>query len=85
MNMCNPNFTSTIEVDGQKVLKVEPEAITLLAETAMKDIAHLLRPGHLQQLRNILDDKDASDNDRCVFLICFTDWVDMFSTGFRVP
>lgn len=50
----------------QKFLKVEPEALRLLTATAMHDIAHLLRPGHLQQLRNILDDSEASSNDRFV-------------------
>jgi fumarate hydratase class I len=49
-------------------LKVDPSAITLLTNTAMRDIAHLLRSGHLQQLRNILDDPEASDNDRFVAL-----------------
>lgn len=49
-------------------LKVSQEAITLLTETAMRDIAHLLRPGHLQQLANILDDPEASGNDRFVAL-----------------
>ncbi len=47
---------------------VSPEAITLLTQVAMHDIAHFLRPGHLQQLRNILDDPEASDNDRFVAL-----------------
>ncbi len=49
-------------------LKVSQEAITLLTETAMRDIAHLLRPGHLQQLNNILQDPEASGNDRFVAL-----------------
>jgi fumarate hydratase class I len=49
-------------------LKVDPSAITLLTSTAMRDIAHLLRSSHLQQLRNILDDPEASDNDRFVAL-----------------
>jgi hypothetical protein len=49
-------------------LKVEPEALTLLTSTAMRDIAHLLRPAHLQQLSNILKDPEASDNDRFVAL-----------------
>ena len=49
-------------------LRVSPAAVTLLTETAMRDIAHLLRPGHLQQLRNILDDPEASANDRFVAL-----------------
>ena len=54
--------------DGRQFLKVAPEALTLLAETAMHDIAHYLRPAHLQQLRNILDDEEASDNDKFVAL-----------------
>ena len=59
---------STFEVAGRPALKIEPAALTLLARQAMIDIAHLLRPGHLQQLRNILDDPEASDNDRFVAL-----------------
>lgn len=53
---------------GRSFLEVQPEALTLLAEHAMRDIAHFLRPGHLQQLRNILNDPEASDNDRFVAL-----------------
>lgn len=49
-------------------LKVEPSAITALTEHAMRDIAHLLRASHLQQLANILSDPEASDNDRFVAL-----------------
>jgi fumarate hydratase, class I len=59
---------STFEADGKTFLKVDPEAIRKLTAEAMHDIAHLLRPGHLQQLRNILDDPDASANDRFVAL-----------------
>lgn len=51
-----------------QVLRVEPQALSLLSETAFTDIAHLLRPGHLAQLRKILDDPEASDNDRFVAL-----------------
>jgi fumarate hydratase class I len=47
---------------------VEPEALRLLAASAMVDIAHLLRPGHLQQLSNILKDPEASSNDKFVAL-----------------
>ena len=54
--------------DGRTFLKVTPEALELLAETAMHDIAHYLRPAHLQQLRNILDDPEASPNDKFVAL-----------------
>ncbi|MGY9016081.1 MAG: fumarate hydratase, partial [Rhodospirillales bacterium] len=58
----------TIECDGQTILKIEPSALTMLAEVAMRDTSHLLRPGHLQQLRNILDDGEASPNDKFVAL-----------------
>jgi fumarate hydratase class I len=58
----------TVEAGGRTFLTVEPEALRLLTETAMHDIAHYLRPGHLRQLRNILDDPDASPNDRFVAL-----------------
>ena len=59
---------STVETPEGTFLRVDPSALTLLTETAMRDIAHLLRPAHLQQLRNILDDPEASDNDRFVAL-----------------
>ena len=57
---------STIEVAGRPFLLVEPEALTLLTSVAMHDINHYLRAGHLQQLSNILEDPEASDNDRFV-------------------
>lgn len=59
--------TSTLP-DGSEILHVKKEALTLLSETAMFEIAHLLRPGHLAQLRKILDDPEATDNDRFVAL-----------------
>jgi fumarate hydratase class I len=51
---------------GRSFLSVDPEALTLLSRTAFRDIAHLLRPSHLRQLRSILDDPEASPNDRYV-------------------
>ncbi|MFI5956408.1 fumarate hydratase [Cryptosporangium sp. NPDC051539] len=57
-----------IDVAGETFLKVAPSALTTLTRAAMRDIAHLLRPAHLQQLRNILDDPEASGNDRFVAL-----------------
>jgi fumarate hydratase class I len=51
---------------GREFLQVEPEVLTQLTATAMHDIAHLLRPGHLRQLRSILDDPEASGNDKFV-------------------
>jgi fumarate hydratase, class I len=59
---------STFETPEGTFLKVEPEAIRRLTAEAMHDIAHFLRSSHLQQLRNILDDPEASDNDRFVAL-----------------
>lgn len=61
-------YVKTIEVDGKKFLKVEPEALRLLSAAAMRDIAHLLRPAHLQQLANILKDPEATENDKFVAL-----------------
>ena len=57
---------STVEFEGQTLLKVEPEALTLLTRQAFHDCAHYLRPGHLAQLRAILDDPEASNNDKFV-------------------
>ncbi len=51
---------------GQDFLQVEPELLTQLTATAMHDIAHLLRPAHLRQLRSILDDPESSGNDKFV-------------------
>ena len=62
------DHVGTATVDGRTVLTVAPEALTLLADQAMRDTSHLLRPAHLAQLRIILDDPEASDNDRFVAL-----------------
>ncbi len=51
---------------GEEVLTVAASALTDLAATAIRDISHLFRPGHLAQLRKILDDPEASANDRFV-------------------
>ncbi len=57
----------TVEKMGEReMIVVEPEALRLLAEQAMMDINHLLRPGHLAQLRQILEDPEATPNDRFV-------------------
>ncbi|MCO1338555.1 fumarate hydratase [Kocuria polaris] len=53
---------------GRKFLEVEPHVLQELARTALHDISHYLRPAHLQQLRNILDDEEASPNDKFVAL-----------------
>ncbi|KZB69783.1 MULTISPECIES: fumarate hydratase [Thalassospira] len=57
---------STVDVNGETYLKVEPEAIEKLTLQAFFDCSHLLRPGHLEQLRKILDDEEATPNDKFV-------------------
>ncbi|MEU2506760.1 fumarate hydratase [Streptomyces sp. NPDC007863] len=59
---------STVEADGRTFLKVEPEALRTLAAEAIHDIQHFLRPAHLAQLRKIIDDPEASGNDKFVAL-----------------
>ena len=60
------DYVSVFQAEGREFLKVEAEGLRLLTAEAMHDMAHLLRPGHLQQLRDILDDPEASSNDRFV-------------------
>ena len=61
-------FVSSGTFDGRHILKVEKDALTLLASEAMRDISHLLRPSHLAQLAKILQDSEASKNDKFVAL-----------------
>jgi fumarate hydratase, class I len=56
----------SVDLGGTGFLRVADDALRLLSATAIRDISHLLRPGHLRQLRNILDDPEASANDRFV-------------------
>src|SRR5246127_4446242 len=60
------DYVSQASFDGERVVKVRPDALTLLARQAFIDCQHLLRPGHLAQLRKILDDPEASANDKFV-------------------
>jgi len=62
------DHVTTFTARGQTFVEVAPEALSLLTREAMRDIAHLLRPAHLAQLRAILDDPEASPNDRFVAL-----------------
>ena len=62
----SPDYVSVSEFEGNTILKIEQEGLRLLAETAFSDINHLLRPGHLKQLASILDDPEATENDRFV-------------------
>jgi fumarate hydratase, class I len=62
------DFVSTSEFEGREMVKIEREGLTHLAREMMRDISHFLRPGHLAQLRRILDDPEASENDKFVAL-----------------
>ena len=62
------DHVGTFAAGGREFVEVAPAALTLLTREAMRDIAHLLRPGHLAQLRTILDDPGASPNDHFVAL-----------------
>ncbi|MEX0332744.1 MAG: fumarate hydratase [Puniceicoccaceae bacterium] len=62
------DHVSVTEFDGKEVLVVEPEGLELLANEASKDISFMLRPSHLEQVAAILEDPEASDNDRYVAL-----------------
>ena len=59
---------TTVEFEGEKILKIDPSALEMLATEAFHDISHFLRSGHLEQLRGILEDPEASANDRFVAL-----------------
>lgn len=64
--LLSKEHVSTTSFEGQEVLKVEPEALTMLARTAMRDCSFLLRPEHQKQVAAILDDPEASENDKYV-------------------
>ncbi len=60
------DFVSTVELDGRKILKVDPKGLEILAKEAFTDVSFYLRPGHLEKLTKILRDTEATDNDRFV-------------------
>ncbi len=62
------DHVSVAHFEGQEILKVDPQALTLLAQHAFHDASFLLRPAHQQQVADILDDPQASENDKYVAL-----------------
>jgi fumarate hydratase class I len=62
------DYVRALDVGGRSFVEVDREGLALLTREAMRDIAHLLRPGHLAQLAGILNDPEASPNDRFVAL-----------------
>ncbi len=59
-------FVSTISFDGRKILKIDPKGLELLSREAFADVSFFLRPAHLEKVKSILEDVEASDNDRFV-------------------
>jgi len=74
---------STLDAGGRRFLRIEAETIRALTREAIGDISHLFRASHLQQLRNILDDPEASPNDRFVALDLLKNAA--ISSGFVLP
>lgn len=62
-------YVKVVETDGRKILKIDPEALVQLAKIAVSDLSFYLRTSHLEKLRKILDDPEATDNDRFVAYI----------------
>ena len=60
------DYVKVIEAGDRKILKVDPRGLELLARTAMSDLSFFLRTSHLEKLASILDDPEATDNDRFV-------------------
>ncbi len=60
------DYVKVVECDGRKILKVDPAGLELLSKRAYADVSFYLRPAHLAKLAAILDDPEASDNDKFV-------------------
>lgn len=61
--LLSKEHVKTIDIDGRKILKVDPKGLELLAEEALHDINFYFRPAHMKMLSSILDDPEATDND----------------------
>ena len=62
------DHVETVEFENREILKIDAEGIAMLTAQGFSDTSHLLRTEHLEQVRKILDDPEASDNDRFVAL-----------------
>ncbi len=77
------DFVSTIDFDGQSVLKIRPEALEVLAREALRDVSFLYRTKHLEKVAAILSDPEASANDRSVALALLRNAA--IASGFKLP
>ncbi|MEI7229664.1 class I fumarate hydratase FumA [Pectobacterium carotovorum] len=66
--LLSSDFVSVAQFEGQDILKIDPAALTLLAQQAFHDASFMLRPAHQQQVADILHDPEASENDKYVAL-----------------
>lgn len=66
--LLSSDFVSVAQFEGQDILKIDPAALTLLAQQAFHDASFMLRPAHQQQVADILSDPEASENDKYVAL-----------------
>lgn len=66
--LLSDKYVSTFTIAGKEVLKIEPEALTLVSQQAFHDASFFLRPAHQQQVAAILHDPQASENDKYVAL-----------------
>ncbi|WGL28865.1 class I fumarate hydratase FumA [Pectobacterium brasiliense] len=66
--LLSSDFVSVAQFEGQDILKIEPAALTLLAQQAFHDASFMLRPAHQRQVADILSDPEASENDKYVAL-----------------
>ena len=64
--LISKDYVSVKECDGRRILKIEPEGIELLAKEAITDVSFLMRPAHLAKVKSILEDPEATDNDKFV-------------------
>jgi fumarate hydratase class I len=62
--LLSTEFVKTVESDGRKILRIDPKGLELLAKTAVSDLSFYLRTSHLEKLRKIIDDPEATSNDR---------------------
>jgi fumarate hydratase class I len=67
--LLSKEYTSIIDVDGKKILRLDPKGLELLAKEAVSDLSFFLRTSHLEKLSSILQDPEATDNDRFVAYI----------------
>jgi fumarate hydratase class I len=76
-------LVSTASFEGEEILKVQPEALTVLAREALRDVSFLYRASHLEQVAAILDDPDASPNDKGVAIALLRNAA--VAAGFQLP